>query len=272
MESIILQVFAVVLGASIGSFLNVAIYRLPAGLSLLFPPSRCPHCLKPLSPRDNIPILGWFLIKGKCRYCHSPVSWRYPLVELITALLFWLVAVTFGTSQPLLISVLFSLYLAWLLTLAIIDIDTMTLPNTLTQSGLCLGVVYHLVNAAIATDSSTWGGQLIASITGAVVGIWLLDIMRLGGRIFLDKEAMGAGDAKLAAMMGAWLGWQGVLLAVLIAAAIGSLLGLGAIAIGKLGRSQAFPFGPFLALGGGISLFLGEKILTTYLGWFGIGQ
>jgi leader peptidase (prepilin peptidase) / N-methyltransferase len=92
-ESIILQVFAIVLGASIGSFLNVVIYRLPAGLSLLFPPSRCPHCLKALSPRDNIPILGWFLIKGKCRYCHSPVSWRYPLVELITAFLFWLVAV-----------------------------------------------------------------------------------------------------------------------------------------------------------------------------------
>jgi leader peptidase (prepilin peptidase) / N-methyltransferase len=277
-ESMILQVFAIVLGASIGSFLNVVIYRLPAGLSLLFPPSRCPHCLKPLSPRDNIPILGWFFIKGKCRYCHSPVSWRYPLVELITALLFWLVAVTFGTSQPLLSSILYCLFLAWLLSLAIIDLDTMTLPNTLTQSGLCLGVVYHLANAAIgyapqanATDISiTWGSQLIASITGAVVGIWLLDIMRLGGRIFLGKEAMGAGDAKLAAMMGAWLGWQGVLLAILIAAAIGSLLGLVAIATGKLGRSQAFPFGPFLALGGGISLFLGEKILTTYLGWFGI--
>jgi leader peptidase (prepilin peptidase)/N-methyltransferase len=272
-ESIILQVFAVVLGASIGSFLNVVIYRLPAGLSLLFPPSRCPHCRKQLSPKDNIPILGWLLIKGKCRYCRAPVSWRYPLIELTTALLFWLVAVAFGTSQPLLISILYCLFLAWLMTLAIIDIDTMTLPNPLTQSCLGLGIVYHLVNAAIAGDSHiTWGNQLIVSITGAVVGIWLLDIMRLCGRIFLQKEAMGAGDAKLAAAMGAWLGWQNLLLAILIAAAIGSVVGLGAMVMGKLGSKQAFPFGPFLALGGGISLFFGSKILTVYLGWFGIGS
>jgi leader peptidase (prepilin peptidase)/N-methyltransferase len=271
LESLVLQVFAILLGASVGSFLNVVIYRLPAGLSLVFPPSRCPKCHKQLSPRDNIPIVGWLLIKGKCRYCRASVSWRYPLIEFITAILFWLVALAFGTSQHLVISILYCLFLAWLLALAIIDIDTMTLPNALTQSCLGLGIVYHLINAAIAGDSRiTWGSQLVASITGAVVGIWLLDIMRLCGRIFLQKEAMGAGDAKLAAAMGAWLGWQNLLLAVLVAAAVGSVVGLGAIAIGRLGQKQAFPFGPFLALGGATSLFFGDKILTVYLGWFGI--
>jgi leader peptidase (prepilin peptidase)/N-methyltransferase len=270
-ESLFLQCLAIVLGACIGSFLNVVIYRVPAGLSILHPPSRCPHCLRQLAPRDNIPIIGWFLIKGKCRYCHTPVSWRYPAIEALTAFLFWCVAVYFGTSIPILILCFYAAFLSWLLALAMIDIDTMTLPNSLTQSGLVLGLIYQISLASMKSgDRLAFPTILLFGIGGAVLGIWLLDIMRIAGRVFLQKEAMGGGDPKLAAMIGMWLGWQNVLLTILIASAIGTLVGVFAILTKDLGKQQPIPFGPFLALGSAISLFFGKSILSTYLAWFGL--
>ncbi|WP_103668547.1 A24 family peptidase [Pseudanabaena sp. BC1403] len=270
-ESLVLQCFAIALGACIGSFLNVVIYRVPAGLSILHPPSRCPHCLRQLAPRDNIPIIGWFLIKGKCRYCHTPVSWRYPAIEALTAFLFWCVAAYFGTSIPILTLCFYAAFLSWLLALAMIDIDTMTLPNSLTQSGLFLGLIYQVSIASLSNgDRLAFPRLLLFGIGGAVLGIWLLDIMRIAGKIFLQKEAMGGGDPKLAAMIGMWLGWQNVLLTLLIASAIGTLVGAIAIITKDLGKQQPIPFGPFLALGGAISLFFGKSILSAYLGWFGL--
>ncbi|ELS31862.1 MULTISPECIES: prepilin peptidase [Pseudanabaena] len=274
-ESIFLQSLAIALGACVGSFLNVVIYRVPAGLSILHPPSRCPHCLRSLAPRDNIPIIGWFLIKGKCRYCHTPVSWRYPAIEALTAFLFWSVAAYFGNSLSIPILCFYAAFLSWLLVLALIDIDTMTLPDRLTQSGLVLGLIYQV---SLAFMSLTNGGDarfavsrlLMFGIGGAVLGIWLLDIMRVAGSIFLQKEAMGGGDPKLAAMLGMWLGWQNLLLAILIASAIGTLVGAIALLVQKRGKHQPIPFGPFLALGGAISLFFGQTILSTYLSWFGL--
>jgi leader peptidase (prepilin peptidase)/N-methyltransferase len=152
-----------------------------------------------------------------------------------------------------------------------IDIDTMTLPNSLTQSGLVLGLIYQISLALMNTgDRLAFPTLLLFGIGGAVLGIWLLDIMRIAGRVFLQKEAMGGGDPKLAAMIGMWLGWQNVLLTLLIASAIGTLVGMIAIFTKDLGKQQPIPFGPFLALGGAISLFFGKSILSTYLGWFGL--
>ena len=278
-ESLFLQCLVIALGACIGSFLNVVIYRVPAGLSILHPPSRCPHCLRQLAPRDNIPIIGWFLIKGKCRYCHTPVSWRYPAIETLTAFLFWAVAAYFGASVPILILCFYAAFLSWLLALAMIDIDTMTLPNALTQSGLVLGLVYQIsfaslnignINVGNINNRLAFANMLLFGIGGAVLGIWLLDLMRIAGRVFLQKEAMGGGDPKLAAMIGMWLGWQNILLTILIASAIGTLVGAIAIITKDLGKQQPIPFGPFLALGGVISLFFGKSILSAYLGWFGL--
>lgn len=270
-ESLFLQCFAIAIGACIGSFLNVVVYRVPAGLSILYPPSRCPHCLRQLAPRDNIPIIGWFLIKGKCRYCHTPISWRYPAIEAMTAFLFWGLAVCFGASQPVLILCFYAAFLSWLLVLALIDCDTMTLPNSLTQSGLVLGIIYQVSLATINnSDRSALPKLLLFGIGGAVLGIWLLDIMRIAGRFFLQKEAMGGGDPKLAAMIGMWLGWENVLLTMLIAAAFGTVVGLITILFKNSDRQQPIPFGPFLAFGAAISLFFGKTILTTYLGWFGL--
>ncbi len=270
-ESLVFQCLAIAIGVSIGSFLNVVVYRVPAGLSILYPPSRCPHCLRQLAPRDNIPVIGWFLIKGKCRYCHSPVSWRYPAIEAATGFLFWCLAAYFGTSLSIPILCFYAAFLSWLLALALIDIDTMTLPNALTQSGLVLGLIYQASLVVVKSgDRTSFAGHLIFGIGGAVLGIWLLDIMRLGGRIFLQKEAMGGGDPKLAAMIGMWLGWQNTLLTILLASAIGTLVGAIAILTTKLGKQQPIPFGPFLAIGGAISLFFGNTVLSTYLGWFGL--
>ncbi|MBD2179200.1 prepilin peptidase [Pseudanabaena sp. FACHB-1998] len=270
-ESLFIQGLAIAIGACIGSFLNVVIYRVPAGLSILYPPSRCPHCLRPLAPRDNLPVIGWFLIKGKCRYCHTPVSWRYPVIEALTSFLFWCVAAYFGTSQPVPVLCFYALFLSWLLALAMIDIDTMTLPNSITQSGLGLGLIYQASLVFVNTgDRTNLAGHLIFGIGGAVLGIWLLDIMRIAGRVFLQKEAMGGGDPKLAAMIGMWLGWQNILLTILLASAIGTLVGAIALLLKNISKQQPIPFGPFLAVGGAISLFFGKDILNNYLSWFGI--
>jgi leader peptidase (prepilin peptidase)/N-methyltransferase len=277
-ESLLLQFLAIAIGACIGSFLNVVIYRVPAGLSILYPPSRCPHCLRKLAPRDNIPIIGWFLIRGKCRYCHTPVSWRYPAIEALTAFLFWCVVAYFGTSQPIIILGFYAAFLSWLLALSMIDIDTQTLPNSLTQSGLIMGLIYQGSLAFISSgngDRTNFAGNqlaenLINGIIGAVVAIWLLELIRVGGRIWLQKEAMGGGDPKLAAMLGMWLGWQNILLTVLVASAIGTVIGAIAFATKILGKQQPVPFGPFLAVGGALSLFFGKQIISTYLTWFGL--
>ena len=259
-----LIVFA--LGASFGSFLNVLAYRLPANLSILWPPSRCPHCLHQLGKRENIPVIGWLWLKGRCRHCKTRISGRYPLVEAITAGLFLLVFWTYGFSVQ---TVGYWAFLCWLLTLSLIDLDTMTLPNSLTQSGLVAGLVFQGTTGFLqASQSAGVSNQLRAGIVGAVLGIWLFDIIAFGGSILFGQAAMGGGDAKLAAMMGAWLGWKYLLVSGFIACAVGAFAGGGAIALGWLDRRQPMPFGPFLALGAGLTVFWGEAILSTYLRLF----
>jgi leader peptidase (prepilin peptidase)/N-methyltransferase len=258
--------FVFILGASVGSFLNVVAYRVPAGLSLLFPPSRCPQCLNQLKAYDNVPIFGWLHLKGRCRYCKSSISVRYPIVEAATSILFLLVFWQFGYAPQ---TLGYWAFLSWLLALSLIDLDTMTLPNSLTESGLVLGLVFQGVVGFLANNSTAGvANQLMAGVVGAVLGIWLFDAIILAGSMVYGQTAMGGGDAKLAAMMGAWLGWKYLLLAGFLACAVGALVGSVAIALGLLSRRQPMPFGPFLALGAGVTVFLGEAILSTYLKLF----
>jgi leader peptidase (prepilin peptidase)/N-methyltransferase len=249
------------LGASIGSFINVVVYRVPAGLSVLYPPSRCPHCLHRLG-KENLPVLGWVLLQGRCKYCKSPISIRYPVVEAVTGLLFLGVFWTFDISVQ---TLGYWAFASWLLALSLIDLDTMTLPNPLTQSGLILGLVFQLGMGYLV--QGTWTGaihQSMAGVIGAVLGIWLFDAIIIVSSICLGQTAMGGGDAKLAAMMGAWLGWKYLLLSGFLACALGAFVGGGAIALGILHRRQPMPFGPFLALGAVITIFAGEAVLTAY--------
>jgi len=251
------------LGASIGSFINVVVYRLPAKLSILWPASRCPHCLHQLGQRENVPVLGWLWLQGRCRHCKSRIAIRYPLVEAATGLLFLLVFWKFGMSLQ---TLGYWTLCGWLLALSLIDLDTMTLPNSLTQSGLVAGLVFAIaVGLLPEMNLAAAMHQLMFSIIGAVLGLWLFEAIAIIGSISLGQAAMGGGDAKLAAMIGAWLGWKYLLLTGFLACAIGAFMGGGAIALSWLHRRQKMPFGPFLALGALLTLFGGEAILSAYL-------
>ncbi|MEO0536601.1 MAG: prepilin peptidase [Cyanobacteria bacterium P01_A01_bin.123] len=266
MEWLVPAALVFLLGSAIGSFLNVVIYRIPAGLSLLHPPSRCPHCLKRLKAYDNVPVFGWLWLRGRCRFCRQPIALRYPLVEFVTGLLFLGVYFQFGVS---LYTLGYWALLSWLLSLALIDVDTFTLPNALTQSGLILGLGFQCALAmADATVSTAWVNGLMSGVVGAVLGLWIFDGVGALGSLMLGQTAMGGGDGKLAAMLGAWLGWQGMLVTGFLACTLGAFVGGGAIALGFLGRRQPMPFGPFLALAGGLTLFWGDRLVNAYLSVF----
>lgn len=255
-----------ILGAAVGSFLNVVVYRLPEGLSLIHPPSRCPQCETRLKPHDNVPVFGWLWLKGKCRSCRLPIAPRYPMVEFATGCLFVSVFMFFGMTWS---TPGHWIFICWLLALALIDLDTMTLPNSLTASGLLLGWGFqgwlsYLENPSVVHVVSGVMSAVIASI----LGLWLFDLVRIVGSKAFGKAAMGGGDAKLAAMMAAWLGGGGTLLATFLAAAMGAVIGGSALALGALGPRQHIPFGPYLALGAVLSLFYGEQLIEAYLAIF----
>ena len=255
---------AFIFGACIGSFLNVVVYRIPAEISLIHPPSRCPHCLHGLGVTENVPVFGWLWLKGRCRWCKTKISIRYPLVEAATGAVFALVFWRFGYSIE---TIGYCAFLSWLLSLSLIDLDTMTLPSSLTKSGLVAGAVFQCILGWQAGDSAI-AHRLMFAVAGAVLGIWLLETIAAIGSLCLGQQAMGDADGKLMATIGAWIGWKYVLLSGFIACGVGSIIGGGAIALGIIGRKQPMPFGPFLALGGAISLFFGNAIIDAYLSTF----
>ena len=259
-----------ILGAAVGSFLNVVIYRLPEGLSLLYPPSRCPKCENKLKPYDNVPVFGWLWLRGRCRNCKRPIAVRYPMVEFSTGCLFVSVYGLFGLTWQ---TPAYWLFVCWLLALALIDLDTMTLPNCLTASGLVLGWLFQGVVSYLSAPEEasvlthTINGTVMAVMV-SVFGLWLFDLVGIAGSRAFGKPAMGGGDSKLAAMMAAWLGWPGLLLATFLAAAIGAVVGSGALALGLLEEKQHIPFGPYLALGSVLTLFYGPQMIAAYLAIF----
>ncbi len=269
----IVQVIIFWLGAAIGSFLNVVVYRVPAGLSVIWPPSRCPKCLHQLGMGENIPILGWLLLRGKCRHCRTPISSRYPLIEALTAIIFVLVYNRFGLSIQ---TIGYSLLMCWLLALTLIDLDTMTLPNPLTQSGLVLGLAFQFAAGYLDNNHSIVGSReyLIQGILGMVLGIWIYDMILIVGSVMMGQAAQGGGDAKLMAMVGAWSSWKIVLLSGGVASALAivgfmavagySTLGSGGLKAGANKLIEPMPLGPFIALGATISLFGGDWLIDTY--------
>ena len=254
-------------GTAFGSFLNVVVYRLPLGLSLLHPPSRCPKCLTQLRAYENVPVLGWIGLRGRCRNCRKPIPIRYPLVEATTGFIFLWVFSLFNWPLPIIgYWLLFSLLLA----LALIDLDTMTLPNGLTQFGLVAGLGFNTIIGFQQISSPGWAmfHSFMVGAIGAVIGLWLFEGINFIASVILGQTAMGGGDAKLAAMIGAWLGWQLLLLASFLACALGAFLGSGAIALKLRKRRQPMPFGPFLALGTVLTVVWGDTLISTYLDLF----
>lgn len=266
MDALVPILIVLILGAAVGSFLNVVIYRLPEGLSLIHPPSRCPRCKTRLKPYDNVPVLGWLWLKGRCRSCKLPIAARYPIVECATGWLFVAVFMNFGMTWQ---TPGYWLFICWLLALALIDWDTMTLPNSLTASGLLLGWGFQggLSYLQEPTLKHTASG-ILGAIFASILGLWLFDMIGIAGSKAFGKAAMGGGDSKLAAMMSAWLGFPGLLLSTFLAAAIGAVLGGAALALGALAPKQHIPFGPYLALGAVLTLFYGQPLKAAYISVF----
>ncbi len=253
-----LSLFAFLVGLSIGSFLNVCIYRLPRRESIVFPGSHCPDCHKAIAFYDNIPLASFLLLAGRCRFCRTSISWRYPLVEAVNGIGYLFVLRQFGASP---VAIVYALFFSSLLVITFIDLSHQIIPDVITLPGIVMGLI------ASAT-------LLPVGLTDALVGLFLGGGLFYGiaalSLIILKKEGMGGGDIKFIAMIGAFLGWRGGLLTIFLASLTGSLVGLLLIFIQGRRRVERIPFGPFLAAGALIVLFLQERILHLYAAWHGL--
>ena len=246
-------VLVAILGLCVGSFLNVCIHRLPRGESLVRPPSRCPRCGRQLSWFDNIPVFSWIALLGKCRRCGEPIAIRYPLVELITAAL-WVLIAAMTPPDALLAS---RLVLATsLVVLFMIDLEHHILPNVITLPGIVVGFLFSFIAEPFPTSS----------LIGIVLGGGVLYAIAAGYYAIRKEEGMGMGDVKMLAMIGAFLGWPAVVLTLILSSFSGAIIGLAMIAFARADGRHALPFGTFLALAALIAMLGGEPILNWYLG------
>lgn len=264
----------------IGSFLNVVIHRLPIMLerewqaeylgyfnpetqpqqeeryNLMVPRSACPHCGHAITAIENIPLLSWLWLKGRCRECQAPISARYPLVELLTALLSLVVAATYPPGWGLLAALL----LTWVLVaLTFIDLDKMLLPDQLTLPLLWGGLLFNLAGGF---------APLADAVIGAMAGYLVLWSLYWAFKLLTGKEGMGYGDFKLLAALGAWLGWQALPIVLLLSSLVGAFIGIGLILLRNHHQNNPIPFGPYLAIAGWIALLWGDTITRWYLTTF----
>jgi leader peptidase (prepilin peptidase)/N-methyltransferase len=243
------------IGLCIGSFLNVCIYRIPLGQSIVSPPSRCRRCGRELRWYHNVPVVSWLLLRGRCAFCGDPVSARYPAVELLTAAVFALHACVFEPGPLLLVRLVFA---AVLIVLAFIDIDHRILPDAMTLTGIPLGVL-----------ASVWlPPGLRDSLIGVALGggsLWLIAEAYYRWR---KVEGMGMGDVKMLAMIGAVLGWRAVIVTLVLSSCSGALVGAVMMSRAKDGLRYALPFGTFLSLGALVASLVGEPLVAWYLSFY----
>ena len=263
---IAMSILIFALGLVIGSFLNVCIYRLPQGFSIHSPRrSFCPECRTPIRFYDNIPILSYLFLRGRCRRCNTDISKVYPLVELMTGILFLFSLYRFGATLALFHSCLF---ISLLIPIAWIDARWYIIPNTIILVGLIAGTVITLLIGLTYHDS----GYLIDHLIGAVAGGASMALIATVGQLLFRKQAVGGGDIKLMLLIGLFLGgWPHLLIVVMASAFTGSIVGLALIALGKRsGGGSRIPYGPFLVIGATLDLFWGNEIWRWYLrliGW-----
>ncbi len=275
-NSTIFIIIASLLGLLLGSFLNVVIHRLPIMMemdwsaqcaslndidnaektkkyNLITPRSTCPHCQKTIAAWHNIPVISFLMLGGKCKECKASISWRYPAVEIISALLVGLTAYKFGFSLSTLAA---SAFVLALISLTFIDLDTQLLPDNITLPLLWLGLLFNLHGGFTDIQSA---------VIGAMAGYLILWSVYWLFKLITGKEGMGYGDFKMLAAIGAWFGWAMLPAVILLSSIAGSIIGIGLILFAKKGRNTAIPFGPYLALGGITALFFGAQLSTLYL-------
>jgi len=270
---IVYAVVAGVLGLVIGSFLNVVIHRVPAGLSLVTPASRCPACEAPIRWYDNIPIVSWLVLRGRCRDCGAPISARYPLVETLTGVAFVLVACCFapggwlggeGDVAQLLVLVGYLWFAAASIALAAIDFDVRRLPDPIVWTTLVVLLVCFGAAAALRADLPGIATAVLGGIAMLAVYVVILLVAPRGG--------MGLGDVKLAAAIGVatgWIGWSAVAIGWFAAFLIGALVGIGLLVVRRAGRRTAIPFGPWMLAGAWVGIVAGPAIWAGYAGLLG---
>jgi len=240
-----------IFGLMFGSFANVVIYRLPSGKSIVFPGSCCPACGKSILFYDNIPLLSYLLLKGRCRACSNRISSRYFLVELLSGILFFLVYVKFGFNINFFIYALFALAL---LVVGFIDIDTFLISDIIVLPMVLLGLLFSFLFPQMHNSLSRTQ-SILYSFYGIILGGGLLILLSVFGKLLFRKEAMGGGDVKLLAMIGAFLGWKSIFMTIFFASLLGTVISLSLIACKKKTMEDYVPFGPYLGLGALISLF-----------------
>jgi len=253
METII---FIILFGLIWGSFLNVLIYRLPLGLSIVKPRSFCPHCRQKIKFYDNIPLISFLILRGKCRSCSEKISFTYPLVELLTPLSFVLIYTHYSLSFFFFASCLFS---SMLIVLAFIDYYHQVLPDEITLPGIALALLYSLFRKDI---------NLKQALVGAVAGAGFLLFIYAAYYFLRKKEGLGMGDVTLMLMIGAYLGWLQAFFTLIIASFAGAIIGVFFIIFRKKSLSYSLPFGTFLAPSAFFSLLWGKQIISAYLGLF----
>ncbi len=252
--AVFMDIFITVAAACVGSFLNVCIARMPVeGQSIVKPASRCPRCGHPIRIYDNIPIISWLILRGRCRDCGEPISFRYPLVEALTALLGWLLFNVFGLSLPFLAAFLF---VCALIVITFIDLDHQIIPHAITLPGIPLCFLAAVFIMRISA---------VDSFLGIMIGAGTLYFVAVYFEAITGKEGMGGGDVNLLAMLGAFFGWKSLVFIILASSFTGALAGVGYILLKKKGRETPIPFGPFLCLGALGYLFAGESFLRWLL-------
>lgn len=245
-------------GMCIGSFLNVCIYRLPASKSIADPPrSICPNCNNYIRYYDNIPVLSYIWLKGRCRHCNTPISFRYPLVEVMTGIVALNVLLIFGLTLE---GLVYFAFISSLLVITFIDIDHKIIPNIITLPGIPIGFI-----ASFALPTVT----LKDSALGLLAGGGSLWLVAWAYSLITRKDGMGGGDIKLLAMMGTIIGWQGVIFTIFVSSAVGTLVGITIILVQDKNMKFAVPFGPFLSIGAITYVFLGQKIIYWYFNLLG---
>lgn len=253
MVALSLKWYFFLIGLCIGSFLNVCIIRLPAGRSIVRPASACPQCGQTIRWFDNIPLLSYIILRGRCRGCQTPISLRYPIVELLTGLFAMALWLRMGLDVQTLV---YFLFVAALLVITFIDLDHRIIPDVISLPGIPIGFA-----ASFIIPHLTWTESLIGILIGGG-SLWAVAWVY---QLLTGKDGMGGGDIKLLAMIGAFLGWKGVLFTIMASSLTGTIVGIAVMLRKGKGMKMAIPFGPFLAIGAILYLFFGPQLIDWYL-------
>jgi len=267
-------------GAIIGSFLNVCIYRLPRDLSIIKPGSHCPHCNTPLRGWDLIPLVSQVLLRGRCRYCKAPISWRYFGVELLTALCFAALYRVYVVQEGAWLTFIsYALFSASLIAIFFIDLEHYIIPDQLNLFGLAVGVIADVVGLvtrqhsfiAVPVFGADWSLPVPPSVAGILVCGGIFYLIAAGGTVVFKKDAMGGGDIKLAGAIGAVLPLGHALLSFFIAVTVGSAIGIGLMALRRKEADSHLPFGPLMVAGVLVVMFFGQAMIEWYMRVTGLG-